>query len=152
MAPGAPLDDAPVRLDGHEGRGGWLLRQIDSFTLLVFGPGGLTPQDLAALPVPVRLLRVQPAGQAGAGELEDVQGMIAKRLDAQPGTAYLLRPDQHVAARWRRVDAAAVRQALEELRRRNLLGYSEKTGFKIQSNAGEEWERERASHTSRVSL
>jgi hypothetical protein len=39
---------------------------------------------------------------------------------------------------------AAVRQAMEELRRRNLLGYSEKTGFKIQSSAGEEWERERA--------
>jgi 3-(3-hydroxy-phenyl)propionate hydroxylase len=113
MAPGAPLDDAPVRLDGHEGREGWLLRHIDGFTLLVFGPGGLTPQDLSKLPVPVRLLRVQPAGQAGAGELEDVQGLIAKRLDARPGTAYLLRPDQHVAARWRRVDAAAVRQALD---------------------------------------
>ncbi|MEI6025356.1 MAG: FAD-dependent oxidoreductase [Betaproteobacteria bacterium] len=109
IAPGAPLDDAPVRLDGREG---WLLRHIDAFTLLVFGPGGLTPQDLAALPVPVRLLRVQPAGQAEAGELEDVRGMIAKRLDAQPGTAYLLRPDQHVAARWRRGDAAAVRAAL----------------------------------------
>jgi 3-(3-hydroxy-phenyl)propionate hydroxylase len=109
MAPGAPLDDAPVRLDGREG---WLLRQIDAFTLLVFGPGGLTPQDLAGLPVPVRLLRVQPAGQAGAGELEDVQGLVARRLDARPGTAYLLRPDQHVAARWRRVDAAAVRSAL----------------------------------------
>jgi hypothetical protein len=39
---------------------------------------------------------------------------------------------------------AAVRQALEELRRLNLLGYSQKTGFKIQSSAGEEWERERA--------
>jgi hypothetical protein len=38
---------------------------------------------------------------------------------------------------------AAVRQALEELRRRNLLGYSEKQGYKIQSTAGEEWERER---------
>jgi len=110
MAPGAPLDDAPVRLDGHEG---WLLRQIDAFTLLVFGPGGLTPQDLAALPVSVRLLRVQPAGQAGAGELEDVQGLIAKRLDAKPGTAYLLRPDQHVAARWRNVDAGALRAALQ---------------------------------------
>jgi len=109
MTPGAPLDDAPVCLDGREG---WLLRQIDRFTLLVFGPGGLTPQDLTSLPVPVRLLRVQPAGQAGAGELEDVQGLIAKRLDATPGTAYLLRPDQHVAARWRRVDAASVRAAL----------------------------------------
>ncbi len=38
---------------------------------------------------------------------------------------------------------AAVRQALEELRRHNLLGYSEKQGYKIQSTAGEEWERER---------
>jgi hypothetical protein len=37
----------------------------------------------------------------------------------------------------------AVEQALEELRRRNLLGYSEKLGYKLQSSAGEEWERER---------
>ena len=36
-----------------------------------------------------------------------------------------------------------VRDALEELRRQNLLGYSEKDGYKIQSSAGEEWERER---------
>jgi hypothetical protein len=38
---------------------------------------------------------------------------------------------------------AAVTEALEELRRRNLLGYSEKLGYKLQSSAGEEWERER---------
>ena len=38
---------------------------------------------------------------------------------------------------------AAVTEALEELRRRNLLGYSEKHGYKLQSSAGEEWERER---------
>ena len=37
----------------------------------------------------------------------------------------------------------AVRDALEELRRRTLLGYSEKHGYKLQSSAGEEWERER---------
>ncbi len=36
-----------------------------------------------------------------------------------------------------------VKGALEELRRHNLLGYSEKGGYKIQSSAGEEWERER---------
>jgi len=36
-----------------------------------------------------------------------------------------------------------VTEALEELRRRNLLGFSEKEGYKIQSSAGEEWERER---------
>ena len=38
---------------------------------------------------------------------------------------------------------AAVTEALEELRRRNLLGYSEKTGYKLQSSAAEEWEKER---------
>jgi hypothetical protein len=38
---------------------------------------------------------------------------------------------------------AAVTDALEELRRIHLLGYSEKQGYKIQSTSGEEWERER---------
>ncbi|MFT4628622.1 MAG: hypothetical protein ACI8PZ_007318, partial [Myxococcota bacterium] len=38
---------------------------------------------------------------------------------------------------------ATVTEALETLRRRNLLGYSEKHGYKVQSSAGEEWERER---------
>lgn len=38
---------------------------------------------------------------------------------------------------------AAVTEALEELRRVHLLGYSEKQGYKIQSTSGEEWERER---------
>lgn len=33
--------------------------------------------------------------------------------------------------------------ALDELRRRNLVSYSEKLGYKIQSTAGEEWENER---------
>lgn len=37
----------------------------------------------------------------------------------------------------------AVTGALEDLRRRNLLGYSEKHGYKVQSSAGEEWERDR---------
>ncbi len=38
---------------------------------------------------------------------------------------------------------AEITDALETLRRRNLLGYTEKLGYKIQSTAGEEWERER---------
>ena len=36
-----------------------------------------------------------------------------------------------------------ITDALEELRRRTLLGYSEKHGYKIQSSAGEEWDRDR---------
>jgi len=46
-----------------------------------------------------------------------------------------------------RIDRGAQRteitDALETLRRRSLLSYSEKQGYKIQSTAGEEWERER---------
>ena len=38
--------------------------------------------------------------------------MAVRRYDAHPGTCYLIRPDQHVAARWRRFDVAAVRAAL----------------------------------------
>jgi len=111
MAPGAPLDDAPVRVDGRDT---WLLRQVDGFTLLAFGDAPVTPADLAGLPVPVKLLHLRPPGpaSAGTGEAEDVQGLAHQRLDARDGTVYLLRPDQHVAARWRAFDAAALRSAL----------------------------------------
>lgn len=38
---------------------------------------------------------------------------------------------------------SAVTEALERLRAANLLSYSEKQGYKIQSSAGQEWSRER---------
>lgn len=40
----------------------------------------------------------------------------------------------------------AVQQALDKLRNLGLLSYSEKTGYKIQSSAGQEWQRERDNH------
>ncbi|MEN8443949.1 MAG: BREX system P-loop protein BrxC, partial [Cyanobacteria bacterium J06555_13] len=43
--------------------------------------------------------------------------------------------------------SSAVAQALEKLRNLNLLSYSEKTGYKIQSSAGQEWARERERYT-----
>ena len=42
----------------------------------------------------------------------DTQGLVAKRYDAKPGTTYLLRPDQHVVARWRTLDSAKLQVAL----------------------------------------
>jgi 3-(3-hydroxy-phenyl)propionate hydroxylase len=42
----------------------------------------------------------------------DTQGLVAKRYDAKPGTTYLLRPDQHVVARWRTVNNAQLQAAL----------------------------------------
>jgi 3-(3-hydroxy-phenyl)propionate hydroxylase len=96
MQPGAPADDAPVG-------DGWLLPQLQTgFTLLLFADTPHTPlrAELAALTPTVQLVVLPAAGEA------------ATRYDAQDGTAYLLRPDQHVAARWRRCMVQAVRQAL----------------------------------------
>jgi len=42
---------------------------------------------------------------------------------------------------------AAISEALEKLRHLSLLSYSEKLGYKIQSSAGQEWQRERDSYT-----
>ena len=99
MVPGAAAMDAPVTADGQPG---WLLRQLGSdFTLLVFGEA---PGWAAALPVQTVVI-----GEAG---LLDAEGWAARRYDAQPGTAYLLRPDQHVCARWRQPTQDLVAQAL----------------------------------------
>ncbi len=97
----------------------------------------------------------------------DVQGSMARILNAcsEDETGMLVRVAKVVAlletvqetiptnARlvaqclYDRVDRgnqqAAVTTALEALRARNLLAYSEKLGYKIQSSAGEEWDRER---------
>lgn len=114
MLPGAPMDDAPVTVDGQPG---WLLRALAAggapgFTLLVFGdvPPPAPPTDL---PLPLSVRRVLPPGApAGPGDLVDAQGLARRRYDGHPGTVYLLRPDHHVAARWRAVAPGAVRAAM----------------------------------------
>ena len=44
--------------------------------------------------------------------VQDSEGCLSKRYDAQAGTAYLIRPDQHIAARWRAVNTDAVATAV----------------------------------------
>ena len=104
MAPGAPAADAPVRGE----RGPWLLRYLeDGFTLLSFGPvPAADVEALAGGEVPVNVVTV------GEGGVADVEGLCATRYAARPGTCFLLRPDQHVCARWRRFDRVEVERAL----------------------------------------
>jgi len=85
--PGSPAADAP--LDG-----GWLLRRLGpGFTALVFGgqpvdmPEGITPLHLSA------------------------ECLAATRYGAAAGDVVLIRPDQHVAARWHHPHQAAIAQA-----------------------------------------
>jgi 3-(3-hydroxy-phenyl)propionate hydroxylase len=109
--PGAPLTDAPVQ---HRGRNSWLLQHLGNrFVLLVFGTHAADWVPAAEMPVHVVLIAPGEAGEpSGSTLLVDHQGLVQQRLDGRPGTAYLLRPDQHVAARWRAPTAVAVRAAL----------------------------------------
>ncbi|HEY0856693.1 MAG TPA: FAD-dependent oxidoreductase [Albitalea sp.] len=105
LVPGAPAADAPLQRDG---RATWLLRELGAgFTLVVFGevPAWAAQLDMRVLPIAV-------PGAAAGDALVDSEGLAARRYDATPGCAYLVRPDHHVAARWRRPDKAAVRAAL----------------------------------------
>jgi 3-(3-hydroxy-phenyl)propionate hydroxylase len=76
------------------------------FTLLEFG-NGATPE----LPEGLGMIAI-----GGEGGLADPAGLAATRYDAEPGSAYLLRPDGYVAARFRHptregLDAALARAA-----------------------------------------
>jgi 3-(3-hydroxy-phenyl)propionate hydroxylase len=48
----------------------------------------------------------------GEDGLLDSAGLVGARYDAEPGTAYLLRPDGYVAARFRHPTRAALDAAL----------------------------------------
>jgi 3-(3-hydroxy-phenyl)propionate hydroxylase len=51
----------------------------------------------------------------GLTALADAEGLAGTRYGAAPGTACLVRPDQHLAARWRRFEPDAVRQAARRM-------------------------------------
>ena len=120
MVPGSPMDDAPVGVDGKRA---WLLDQVGGkgFQLLFFTDvadrlGGRLDElrGLSLDPVPVEPLVVsEKAGSLpGVPVLHDLQHLVARRYDAREGTVYLLRPDQHVLARWRKFDPVKIRAAI----------------------------------------
>ena len=114
MVPGAPAVDAPLR--SADGRAAWLLHQLgDGFTLLLgAGPDAARIADeLRAAAQGLASLTVLTLGAQGSDAAWiDAEGCVAQRYDLQPGSAVLLRPDQHVCARWRRPDGDALRAAL----------------------------------------
>ncbi|MGD9806325.1 MAG: FAD-dependent oxidoreductase [Hyphomicrobiaceae bacterium] len=112
LPPGSPCLDAPVR--DRRGDEGWLLDQLrGSFVLLSFG-------EKQMIPAGVRHLMVLPPGEMprNIDEIEDCDGFVASRYSAESGTAYLIRPDQHIAARFRKPTSELIAAAFARARGR----------------------------------
>src|SRR5690606_17302472 len=67
--------------------------------------------------IPVRCILVVPPALEGdiAPGIEyvvDQDAILASRYDVREGACYLIRPDQHIAARWRTLDVYAIKAAL----------------------------------------
>jgi 3-(3-hydroxy-phenyl)propionate hydroxylase len=104
------------------------------FDLLWFGEAEHLPTELhdgvaqwQAQGFPLRLTCITPSGPSVAGlvqsptdvpwlqVLSDPQGRVHSRYGVTtPGAAYLLRPDQHICARWLRLDAQRLNAALKQ--------------------------------------
>jgi len=95
---GAPVPDAPVQ--AASGEGGFLLERLSDGFELLYAQNGAAPEPIDG----VTLTTISE-------DLRNPSSVLARRLDLTPGAAYLLRPDQHVCARWRSLDTGRVRRA-----------------------------------------
>ena len=127
MVPGAPAVDAPVFVDGKQQwfldliGGEFVVARVSRVTLRSFEPSSLAGEgwvrglvesnDAVALAVHHPLTLTLSRDGRGDKTVHASTEWIA-RYDAQPGTTYVFRPDQHVCARWRAYDAQAVRAAI----------------------------------------
>jgi 3-(3-hydroxy-phenyl)propionate hydroxylase len=132
LVPGTACVDAPV-LRGAEPD--WLLAHLGGqFTVLLFAEAnGIGANARAAIErarstgVKIDVVVIEPnvplecarsLGDAAAMEamravmLIDAEGRVAERYDGAPGTVYLMRPDQHVCARWRQTQPDDIAHAL----------------------------------------
>src|SRR6267378_1791426 len=102
--PGASMLDAPIA--ARSGSSSYLtdafIKAGTRFTLLEFTNG-------AAVDSPEGLGVIRIGGNDG---FSDCEGLVRSRYDAEPGTAYLLRPDGYVAARFRQPTRPALERAL----------------------------------------
>ncbi len=102
--PGASMLDAPIA--ARSGSSSYLtdafIKAGTRFTLLEFTNG-------AAVDSPEGLGVIRIGGNDG---FSDCEGLVRSRYDAEPGTAYLLRPDGYVAARFRQPTRSALEGAL----------------------------------------
>ena len=127
--PGSAIEDGPViRQNKHQEAAGYLLDYADAqFHGLYFcdSLSSIPENDLHVLqqlqqwPVAVQTLIICQHSEDGTAAKEtpgtvllDCKGLLQQRYDARPGSFYLIRPDQHIAARWRHPDQNKISKAL----------------------------------------
>jgi 3-(3-hydroxy-phenyl)propionate hydroxylase len=96
---GAPVPDAPMR--GSDGEQRFLLEGLGTGFEVLHVKGGPRPE----VPTGIKLIVI-------GEDLHDVTGLFHQRFDATSGATYVLRPDQHLAARFRVFDPNAVQKAV----------------------------------------
>lgn len=137
LRPGTPAKDAPIRLDGQHA---WLLNQLGNRFVLLFDGRLPTGEAEARAPELAALLEAQPdldllvIGPASLARLprttliEDTDGLVSQRYGLSAGAAYLIRPDQHIAARWSECHRDAVVQAIDRSLGKQLASLSHAQG------------------------
>jgi 3-(3-hydroxy-phenyl)propionate hydroxylase len=102
--PGTSMPDAPITAPSGESLylTDAFVRAGTRFALLAFANG-------AAVDVPLGVEVIRIGGSDG---FSDGAGLVGARYDAKPGTAYLLRPDGYVAARFRNPTRATLDAAM----------------------------------------
>ncbi|HUX72489.1 MAG TPA: FAD-dependent oxidoreductase [Steroidobacteraceae bacterium] len=127
--PGAPLPECPLTIAGGwagaEPRPGHVTELLGPrFTLFQFGetlgiPGELQhlERTLNARGVPFAVVPLLRSRAAGGPLLHawDHTGRLFPMYGAAADTLYLVRPDGHVLARWRRTSAASVAAAIDQV-------------------------------------
>ncbi|WP_439891169.1 FAD-dependent oxidoreductase [Ralstonia sp. 25C] len=121
LVPGTACIDAPVRSRGVDT---WLLPHLGSeMTLLIYGDldaeANASLKHVRQTHPDLRIVSILPASAPATGSkydgvvaLHDSTDLVQARYALQPGSAYLIRPDQHVCARWRELDAGAVEESI----------------------------------------
>lgn len=131
MQPGKVCKDAPVSVNGQSS---WLLNQLGiQFTLMV-NIDVAADQMNSVKTFLEETTQLQPSinvmlcseSEAIPAELEalldneqvtlvkDDKNLLSQRYDLSPGSAYLVRPDQIVCARWKSPETAKVNEALQK--------------------------------------
>ncbi|UAA37446.1 FAD-dependent oxidoreductase [Paraneptunicella aestuarii] len=128
MASGVVCKDAPVHVDGNNT---WLLNQLGiDFTFMVnidvpeSEQAALKAllQSVVELSPAVNIVMATQTTAPALAELannsqmiliQDSKNVVSQRYDLSPGSAYLIRPDQVVCARWKAPSLEKVKEALQ---------------------------------------